>query len=171
MCVRVSICVSATESGRGWMYARICACVWVSSVCASVCAGVCVFVLDFIWFCVALGIYLPTPRHAVATPLPLPIPAPSSTNENEQKTSFALFLLFFSFCFCSVQREKSWFRNSFREFVKRIVLNAFSNNSIELGTRVLPAPLSRLSQVACSRSLFVFLFPCFYTSGEREQRR
>lgn len=148
-------------------YVHVCEC----RVCVPLCVRACVCLCSTLFgFAQHLAFICPHRDMPLLHPYLLR-PTPPSTNENEQKTSFALFLLFFSFCFCSVQREKSWFRNSFREFVKRIVLNAFSNNSIELGTRVLPPPLSRLSQVACSRSLFVFLFPCFYTSGEREQRR
>lgn len=149
-------------------YVHVCEC----RVCVPLCVRGCVCLCSTLFgFAQHLAFICPHRDMPLLHPSPSPFPRHRQQTRMSKKLRLRFFCFFFSFCFCSVQREKSWFRNSFREFVKRIVLNAFSNNSIELGTRVLPAPLSRLSQVACSRSLFVFLFPCFYTSGEREQRR
>lgn len=135
--------------------AHMCVCVCVSSVCE--------FVLDFIWFCVALGIYLPTPRHAAATPPPHPLLLTPCTRTSKKLR--LRFFCFFFYIFFFREREKSWFRNSFREFVKRIVLNAFSNNSIELGTRVLPprTPLTVPSPaVPVSCLYFFFVLLCYF---------
>lgn len=83
-----------------WVYEGECAHMWVC-VCVS---SVCEFVLDFIWFCVALGIYLPTPRHVAATPPPHPLLLNPCTRTSKKLR--LRFFCFFFYIFFFREREK-----------------------------------------------------------------